>query len=103
MSSKHPRVFGTTEEAIAKAESALGRRFPPSFRAWLLQNNGHSIEGVTIFPVISWETTIWSSTPSFQSDGKASTLLCIVMIDPTSCFSWARQEIEDRVGEAANL
>ena len=52
MSSKRPRIFGTTEDAIAKAESALSRRFPPSFRAWLLQNNGKSIEGVTIFPVM---------------------------------------------------
>ena len=51
MSSKHPRVFGTTDDAIAKAEAALGRAFPPSFKAWLLQNNGRSIEGVTIFPV----------------------------------------------------
>jgi SMI1-KNR4 cell-wall len=52
MSSKRPRVFGTTEDAIAKAEAALGRALPPSFRAWLLQNNGHSIAGVTIFPVM---------------------------------------------------
>ena len=51
MSSKRHRVLGTTEDAIVKAEAALGRTFPPSFRAWLLQNNGHSIEGVTIFPV----------------------------------------------------
>ena len=52
MSSKRPRVFGTTVDAIAKAESALDRTFPPSFREWLLQNNGHGIEGVTIFPVL---------------------------------------------------
>jgi len=52
MSSKRPKVFGTTEDAIARAEAALGRTFPPSFRAWLLQNNGHGIEGVTIFPVM---------------------------------------------------
>jgi len=52
MSGKCPRVFGTTEDAITKAEAALGRVFPPSFRAWLLQNNGRNIEGVTIFPVM---------------------------------------------------
>lgn len=51
MSNKHPRVFGTTEEAIAKAEATLGRVFPPSFRDWLLQNNGHNIEGVHIYPI----------------------------------------------------
>lgn len=52
MSNKRPRVIGTTNEAIAKAEVALGRVFPPSFRTWLLQNNGRSIEDVTIFPVL---------------------------------------------------
>jgi cell wall assembly regulator SMI1 len=52
MSSERPRFLGTTEDAITKAETALGRAFPPSFRAWLLQNNGRDIEGVTIFPVM---------------------------------------------------
>jgi hypothetical protein len=52
MSGKHPRVIGTTEDAVAKAEAALRRTFPPSFKAWLLQNNGLSIEDVTIFPVM---------------------------------------------------
>src|SRR5687767_217647 len=52
MSSKRPRVFGTSDDAIAKAEVALSRRFPPSFRAWLMENNGRGIEGVTIFPVM---------------------------------------------------
>jgi hypothetical protein len=52
MSSKRPRVFGTTDDAIANAEAAMGRILPPSFRAWLLQNNGRSIDGVTIFPVM---------------------------------------------------
>ena len=52
MSGKRPRVFGTTEDAITKAETALGRVFPPSFRTWLLQNNGRSIEGVILFPVM---------------------------------------------------
>ena len=52
MSGKRPRVFGTTEDAIAKVETAFGRVFPPSFREWLLLNNGRSIGGVTIFPVM---------------------------------------------------
>jgi hypothetical protein len=52
MSGKPPRVFGTTDSAIAKSEAALGRTFPPSFCRWLLENNGRSIEGVTIFPVM---------------------------------------------------
>lgn len=44
---KRHRVIGTTAEAIECAESALGFSFPPSFRAWLLENNG--LKG--IFPV----------------------------------------------------
>ncbi|NOS70013.1 MAG: SMI1/KNR4 family protein [Verrucomicrobia bacterium] len=52
MSGKRPRVFGTTEAAILKAEASLDRTFPQSFRIWLLQNNGRSIEGVTVFPVM---------------------------------------------------
>jgi cell wall assembly regulator SMI1 len=52
MSKKHPRIFGTTDDAIAKAEAALGRTFPSSFRAWLREHNGRSIEDVTIFPVM---------------------------------------------------
>ena len=52
MSSKRPRVFGTTDDAVAKAEAALSRTFPPSFRAWLLEYNGRNIVGVTIFPVL---------------------------------------------------
>lgn len=49
--SKHPRVIGTSDSAISKAESELGFLFPDTFRAWLLENNGKSIEDITIFPV----------------------------------------------------
>ncbi|MBW3623942.1 MAG: SMI1/KNR4 family protein [Armatimonadetes bacterium] len=49
---KRHRIIGTTEEAIARAEEELNRNFPPSFRAWLLQNNGLGIEGISIFPVL---------------------------------------------------
>lgn len=52
MSTKHSRVIGTTEEAIAREEIALGRRLPASFRAWLREKNGLGIEGVSIFPVL---------------------------------------------------
>lgn len=51
MSQKRPRVFGTTDEAISQAEKALGFAFPPSFRQWLLNNNGRQLEYVTIKPV----------------------------------------------------
>jgi cell wall assembly regulator SMI1 len=52
MSRKRPRVIGTTEEAISKAEKEIGFRFPPSFHSWLLENNGLHLEGVdSIYPV----------------------------------------------------
>lgn len=51
MSEKRRRVIGTTEDAIARAEKELGFQFPPSFRLWLLANNGLGAEGVNIFPV----------------------------------------------------
>lgn len=51
MGGKHPRVIGTTIEAIEKAEHDLGFLFSPSYRKWLITNNGKSIEDITIFPV----------------------------------------------------
>ena len=51
MSAKHKRVIGTTDAAIEAAEAQLGLRLPPSFRAWLLRNNGLGVEDVFIFPV----------------------------------------------------
>ncbi len=51
MSSKRPRITGTTEESISKAEIELNFSFPNSFRNWLIQNNGLGFEGISIFPV----------------------------------------------------
>jgi hypothetical protein len=51
MKKKHPRVIGTTTEAITRAENELQRIFPPSFCAWLMENNGRDLGGVHIFPV----------------------------------------------------
>ena len=52
MSRKRPRVFGTTEEAIAKAETEINFSFHPSFRLWLLENNGLHLDGVDrIYPI----------------------------------------------------
>lgn len=50
-SKKRPRVIGTTEEAIIKAETELNFKFPDSFRKWLIQNNGLGFENLSIFPV----------------------------------------------------
>ncbi len=52
MSKKRPRFIGTTEGAIAKAETELNFKFPPPFRVWLIQNNGLGFEGISIFPVL---------------------------------------------------
>lgn len=52
MSGRTPRVIGTTDEAIVKAEKEVGRNFPPSFRSWLLENNGRNPEGIdSIYPI----------------------------------------------------
>ena len=48
---KHPRVIGTTPEAISLAETATGFQFPSSFKEWLLTKNGLGIEAVHMFPV----------------------------------------------------
>jgi len=50
--SKHARVIGTTPEAVARAEQQLARRLPPSFREWLLVNNGLDLESVHVYPVL---------------------------------------------------
>lgn len=51
MSNKRPRIIGTTVNAITKAESQLNFKFPPSFRKWLIANNGLGIKDITVFPV----------------------------------------------------
>lgn len=51
MSRMH-RVIGTTEEALARAETQLPHPLPPSFRAWLKEYNGLGLDGVCIFPVL---------------------------------------------------
>jgi SMI1-KNR4 cell-wall len=48
---KRRRVIGTTASCIEDAEKQLRFAFPPSFRTWLLENNGMQISSVSIFPV----------------------------------------------------
>lgn len=45
------RTIGTTIACVEDAERDLGIKFSPSFRLWLIENNGLSIESVSIFPV----------------------------------------------------
>jgi cell wall assembly regulator SMI1 len=53
VSKKHPRVIGTTADAISRAEQELGRSLPLSFRAWLLRHNGKwGINVIKVFPVL---------------------------------------------------
>ena len=81
----HPRVIGTSPDAISKAEAEVGFPFPPSFRSWLIEKNGLGIEGVTIFPVFderdprkTWDSIVrnskvaksyWSEV--FEEDGRS--------------------------------
>lgn len=63
MSTKHKRVIGATTEAVNNAEAALGFPLPPSFRTWLLENNGRHADDVWIFPVFDERDarTTWDS------------------------------------------
>jgi cell wall assembly regulator SMI1 len=51
MSGRTERVIGTTEESVTMAEQELKRKFPTSYRDWILQYNGKGIEVVDLFPV----------------------------------------------------
>lgn len=51
MSGRTIRVIGTTEDRIAETEHRLKRRLPPSYRDWILENNGKEIDIVRLFPV----------------------------------------------------
>ncbi|PHV25042.1 SMI1/KNR4 family protein [Janthinobacterium sp. BJB426] len=42
---------GTTPDAIAAAEQALGRQLPASYVQWLLANNGRALGALSVFPV----------------------------------------------------
>jgi cell wall assembly regulator SMI1 len=72
--SNQTRVIGTTDAALAKAESDLGYQFPPTYRAWLKQNNGKSIEDITIFPVFdkrdprkTWDSIVRNYNSNWRS------------------------------------
>lgn len=47
--------IGTSPAAIAAAEQALGRTLPPSYVAWLLENNGRALGALCVFPVYDAE------------------------------------------------
>ncbi|AQR68624.1 SMI1/KNR4 family protein [Janthinobacterium sp. LM6] len=45
------KSIGTTPDAIAAAEQALGRQLPASHVQWLLENNGRALGALSVFPV----------------------------------------------------
>jgi hypothetical protein len=49
---KVARVIGTTEDSVSRAERELSRRLPPSFRRWILENNGRGLGSVHVYPVL---------------------------------------------------
>jgi len=68
------RVIGTTDSAISGAEGELGFQLPFTFREWLKQNNGRSIEDVTVFPVFderdprkTWDSIVRNYTSNWKS------------------------------------
>ena len=65
------KVFGTQPANLDEAERQLGFRFTPSFRAWLLENNGCSAEGIEVFPVADerrpWDK--WNTIVQQYADG----------------------------------
>ena len=84
------RVIGTTEGAIALAEAELHRARPPSFRTWLLQNNGKGIDSVSVFPVVdardkrkTWDSIVrqqklWQSYCEDVFPGQAERFACLL-------------------------
>lgn len=67
------RIIGTTEDCVAAAEEELGRRFPPSYRQWLISNNGRDIEVIRLFPVFdardprkTWDSIVRNFNGNWQ-------------------------------------
>ena len=69
---KPDNLFGTKPENLDSAEQQLGFRFAPSFRAWLLVNNGSSAEGLQTYPVADerrpWDK--WNTVVQKFADGQ---------------------------------
>ena len=106
---KRNRVIGTTEEAIEKEEDSLGFSLSPSFKSWLLQNNGLDVEGVHIYPIRdesdvrkTWESLTynfnngWASwLENFENEDMDFTHLLPFGDFGTGdyyCFDYAREE-----------
>lgn len=113
MSARTKRVFGTTPTAISKAEQQLGFALPPSFRMWLLENNGLKLKGVHVFPVLDERDVrqTWDSIARhfdngrwfpeyFEEDGlKADHLLPFASCESGDlyCFDYTRKREDGEV------
>ncbi|WFR81575.1 SMI1/KNR4 family protein [Janthinobacterium rivuli] len=62
---------GTSAAAIAAAAQALGRPLPPSYAAWLLDNNGRALGALTLFPVYDADNPrkTWESIDRHYREG----------------------------------
>jgi len=113
MPKKHSRQIGTTAEAIARAEAELGFTLPPSFREWLLKNNGLGEDGVSIFPVfderdprMTWDSIVrqneggqWPGEP-FEDEGRDFCHLLPFADYGTGdyyCFDYSRRRADGEV------
>jgi hypothetical protein len=65
------KSIGTTPDAIAAAEQALGRELPASHVQWLLVNNGRALGALTVFPVYdaACARKTWASIDRHYGEG----------------------------------
>ncbi|OEZ83597.1 SMI1 / KNR4 family protein [Janthinobacterium sp. HH106] len=99
------KSIGTTPDAIAAAEQALGRGLPASYVQWLLVNNGRALGALSIFPVYdaanarkTWESierhyrTDWQEWLENADDGDAAPLLPFAQFGTGDyyCFDYAQ-------------
>lgn len=99
------KSIGTTPDAIAAAEQALGRALPASYVQWLLVNNGRALGALCIFPVYdaanarkTWESidrhyrTDWQEWLENVDGGAAAALLPFAQFGTGDyyCFDYAQ-------------
>ena len=99
------KSIGTSPVAIAAAEQALARALPPSYVAWLLENNGRALGALCVFPVYdaanarkTWESisrhynTDWQEWLAHADGDNAAALLPFAQFGTGDyyCFDYAQ-------------
>ena len=99
------KSIGTSPAAIAAAEQALARALPPSYVAWLLENNGRALGALCVFPVYdaanarkTWESisrhynTDWQEWLAHADGDNAAALLPFAQFGTGDyyCFDYAQ-------------